>query len=423
MLFSELNLSPPILQAIAQAGYVQTTPIQEKAIPSILQGRDLLGMARTGTGKTAAFMLPILEKLLKGQNDSASPAKHPVRALILLPTRELALQVYEQTQIFSKYTQLKSCVVFGGMDMQAQSVKLKKGAEILVATPGRLLDFLTNKMVNLQQLEVLVLDEADRMLDIGFLPDLTRILTFLPRVRNTLLFSATFPNSLQTLTKQYLNQPIRIDLVDKERHNIQQIFYRTKVEDKFKLLTQLLPEVGQAFVFVNSKYNCQRIAKQLRKQGWKVEDLHGDKSQNQRMVSLASFKSGKVDYLICTDVAARGLDIKEIPAVINYDLPFNSEDYIHRIGRTGRAGAAGLALSMTVPVDEKRLGSLEKLLKVKIEIKDYQEKPKKGLVDAEAVLDSMRTVSLAESKDLPHSKPMAEGLVGGVGRWLGWFTK
>ena len=365
--FSALNLAPHLERAVAEMGYELMTPIQAKAIPVVLSGQDVMGAAQTGTGKTAAFALPLLQRLLVHENVSVSPARHPVRALVLLPTRELADQVAQQIKLYAKYTQLRSAVVFGGMDMKPQEVELKKGVEVLVATPGRLLDHIESRTVVLGQVEYVVLDEADRMLDIGFLPDLQRILGHLPKQRTTLLFSATFSPEIRRLANSYLQNPVTIEVArpNATASTVTQRFISVQDDDKRRALLQLLRvhQVSQAFVFVNSKLGCARLARSLERDGIKTSALHGDKSQDERLKALDAFKRGEVQLLVCTDVAARGLDIKDVPAVFNFDLPYNSEDYIHRIGRTGRAGAAGLAISFVTSSDKQLLSDVEKLIK------------------------------------------------------------
>lgn len=375
-LFSSLQLAPSLLKAVEGMGYATMTPIQEQAIPAVLAGRDVLGAAQTGTGKTAAFALPLLQRLLKHENASTSPARHPVRALVLLPTRELADQVAKSVKSYAEFTQLRSAVVFGGVDIKPQSAELKKGVEILVATPGRLLDHLEGKSCTLGQVEYVVLDEADRMLDIGFLPDLERILKFLPATRTTLLFSATFSSEIKRLSSSYLQDPITIEVArpNETASTIVQRFFSVGADDKQRLLHQLLrqSEVKQAFVFVNSKLGCARLARSLERAGLKCAALHGDKSQDERLKALEAFKAGEVDLLVATDVAARGLDIKDVPAVFNFDLPFGAEDYVHRIGRTGRAGASGLAFSFASGSDARTLADIEKLLKHKVELEPVE---------------------------------------------------
>jgi len=385
--FSNLQLAPGLARAVAEMGYESMTPIQAQAIPVVLTGQDVMGAAQTGTGKTAAFSLPLLQRLLKHENPSTSPARHPVRALVLLPTRELADQVAQQVKLYAKYTQLRSAVVFGGMDMKPQTLELKRGVEVLVATPGRLLDHIEAKNVVLNQVEYVVLDEADRMLDIGFLPDLQRILSFLPKQRTTLLFSATFSPEIKRLAGSYLQNPITIEVArpNETASTVSQHFYSVTDDDKRRALKQLVKQNGitQAFVFVNSKLGCARLARSLERDGLKTTALHGDKSQDERLKALDAFKRGEVDLLVCTDVAARGLDIKDVPAVFNFDVPFNAEDYVHRIGRTGRAGASGLAISFVSGSDQRLVADIEKLIKKKIELEavEYEEDRPRGRIN------------------------------------------
>lgn len=372
MAFAQLQLATPLARAVSEMGYETMTPIQAQAIPVVLQGRDVMGAAQTGTGKTAAFALPLLQRMLKHENASTSPARHPVRALVLLPTRELADQVAEQVKLYGKYTNLRSAVVFGGMDMKPQTLELKKGVEVLVATPGRLLDHIEAKNCVLNQVEYVVLDEADRMLDIGFLPDLQRILSYLPKQRTTLLFSATFSPEIKRLASSYLQDPVTIEVArsNATASTVEQHFYSVGDDDKRRALHQILRDrqLKQAFVFVNSKLGCARLARSLEHEGLRTTALHGDKSQDERLKALDAFKKGEVDLLVCTDVAARGLDIKDVPAVFNFDIPFNAEDYVHRIGRTGRAGAAGLAVNFVSKSDARLVADIEKLIKTKIEL-------------------------------------------------------
>ncbi|GAB2464449.1 DEAD/DEAH box helicase [Comamonas humi] len=373
--FSNLQLAEPLMRAIAEMGFTSMTPIQAQAIPVVLTGKDVMGAAQTGTGKTAAFSLPLLQRMMAHENSSASPARHPVRALVLLPTRELADQVAQQVAQFAKHTKLRSAVVFGGMDMKPQTLELKKGVEILVATPGRLLDHIEAKNAVLNQVEYVVLDEADRMLDIGFLPDLQRILSYLPKQRTTLLFSATFSPEIKRLAGSYLQNPVTIEVArpNETASTVEQRFFSTVDDDKRRVVRKILKdrEIRQAFVFVNSKLGCARLARAMERDGLRAAALHGDKSQDERLKALEAFKQGEVDLLVCTDVAARGLDIKDVPAVFNYDVPFNAEDYVHRIGRTGRAGASGLAVTLVTSSDARNVSDIEKLIKKKIEVEPF----------------------------------------------------
>ncbi|MGG1944457.1 DEAD/DEAH box helicase [Trinickia sp. NRRL B-1857] len=370
--FDQFGLAPEILRAVTEQGYATPTPIQAQAIPVVLAGRDVMGAAQTGTGKTASFSLPIIQRLLPAASTSASPARHPVRALILTPTRELADQVAANVQSYAKHTPLRSAVVFGGVDMNPQSAELRRGVEILIATPGRLLDHVQQKTANLGQVQILVLDEADRMLDMGFLPDLQRILNLLPKERQTLLFSATFSPEIKKLASTYLRNPQTIEVArsNSTATNVTQIVYEVAEGDKQGAVVQLIREraLKQVIVFCNSKIGASRLARQLERDGVVASAIHGDKSQNERMQALDAFKRGEIEALVATDVAARGLDIAELPAVINFDLPFNAEDYVHRIGRTGRAGASGDALSLCSPNERKQLGEIEKLIKKPLQV-------------------------------------------------------
>jgi ATP-dependent RNA helicase RhlE len=370
--FDELDLRPEILRAVAESGYTTPTPIQAQAIPEILAGHDIMGGAQTGTGKTAGFGLPILQKLAPQANSSPSPARHPVRALILAPTRELAIQVEESIREYGKYTNLRSTCVFGGVDIKPQLAIVRGGVEILVATPGRLLDHIEQKSVYLGQVEVFVLDEADRMLDMGFIPDIKRIMALLPAKRQNLLFSATFSNEIKKLADELLNRPRLIEVARRNTaaETVSQSAYKLPQDAKRSLLVHLVTSrnVWQVLCFVRTKHGASRLARQLEKEGLATSAIHGDKTQAARLEALAKFKDGKLQVLVATDVAARGLDIDDLPLVVNYELPHVPEDYIHRIGRTGRAGAAGEAVSLVAPEEERYLGEIEKLLKKKITI-------------------------------------------------------
>ncbi|MBL8350040.1 MAG: DEAD/DEAH box helicase [Burkholderiaceae bacterium] len=375
--FDTLALDPKLLRAVAESGYTAMTPIQAKAIPLVLAGRDVMGAAQTGTGKTAAFSLPLLQKMMKHETASMSPARHPVRALVLTPTRELADQVASNVKTYAKHTLLRSTVVFGGIDMKPQTAELKRGVEVLIATPGRLLDHIEAKNCVLNQVEYVVLDEADRMLDIGFLPDLQRILSYLPvGNRQTLLFSATFSPEIRKLAQSYLQDPITVEVArpNATATNVEQRFYSVAEDDKRAAVRQLIKarDLAQAIVFVNSKLGAARLARSFERDGMRTSALHGDKSQDERLKSLDAFKRGEVDLLVATDVAARGLDIADLPAVFNFDVPFNAEDYVHRIGRTGRAGASGLAVTLVDRDDMRLVGDIERLIKKKIEIEPFE---------------------------------------------------
>jgi ATP-dependent RNA helicase RhlE len=370
--FADLGLREEILRAVAEKGYTTPTPIQAKAIPAILAGKDIMGGAQTGTGKTAGFTLPILQLLAHHANPSPSPARHPVRALILTPTRELAIQVAESVAAYGKFAGLKSTVVFGGVNISAQIAIVRGGVELLIATPGRLLDHIEQKTVNLSQVEIFVLDEADRMLDMGFIPDIKRIMALLPKKRQNLLFSATFSDEIKKLADQLLNKP---ELIEVARRNaaaekVTHLVYKVAQDQKRALLTHIVRDrnAEQMLVFMRTKHGASRLARQLERDGMSATAIHGDKSQSQRIEALDGFKDNKVQILVATDVAARGLDITDLPLVVNFELPHVAEDYVHRIGRTGRAGASGEAISLVAPDEEKYLSDIEKLLKRKIDI-------------------------------------------------------
>ena len=369
MSFDSFGLHPDLLRAIAEAGYTTPTPIQAQAIPLIVEGRDVMGAAQTGTGKTAAFTLPILQRLMPHANTSASPARHPVRALMLAPTRELADQIAQNVSQYAQHVPLRSAVVFGGVDMNPQTSALRAGVEILIATPGRLLDHVQQKTVSLATVSVLVLDEADRMLDMGFLPDLQRIVNLLPKARQSLLFSATFSPEIRKLAKTFLNDsPVVIEVAARNAtaENVTQVVYTVdRSEAKRAAVAHLVKSRGlkQVIVFTNTKIGASRLARELQREGIPADAIHGDKSQGERLATLEKFKKGEVEVMVATDVAARGLDIAELPAVINYDLPYSPEDYVHRIGRTGRAGASGIAMSLMTPEDQRLLTDIEKLVK------------------------------------------------------------
>ena len=369
--FASLALDDSIQRALNELGYAEPTPIQAQAIPHVIAGSDLMAMAQTGTGKTAAFSLPMLQRLLPHASSSASPARHPIRALILTPTRELAIQVGDSVTAYSKHVPLRSTVVYGGTDIKAQKPVLMKGVEILVATPGRLLDHVESRNIQLNQVQMLILDEADRMLDMGFMPDLKRILALLPKQRQTLLFSATFSDEIKKLAQEFLTDPVTVETARRNTasENIKQSVCMSGERDKFHALVELIRsrEVKQVLVFTRTKLAAANVARQLARYGVSADAIHGDKSQGERIKALDAFKSGDVVALVATDVAARGLDIDQLPLVINYELPTHAEDYVHRIGRTGRAGALGEAISLVDAEDERRLADIEKLLNRKFE--------------------------------------------------------
>ena len=335
-----------------------------------------MGAAQTGTGKTAAFVLPIIQKLLPGSSSSASPARHPIRALVLTPTRELAVQVAENAANYSRHTDLRSTVVFGGVDMQPQVAQLRSGIEILIATPGRLLDHLGSKTANLSQVEILVLDEADRMLDMGFLPDLQRIINLIPAQRQTLLFSATFSPEIKKLAQSYLRNPVTVEVARQNAaaDTVSQVVHMVSAADKQRAITTILEArtrqglSRQCIIFTNSRLGCAKLSRALERDGIKAGSIHGDKSQGERTLTLDAFKSGAIEALVATDVAARGLDIPAMPCVINHELPYNAEDFIHRIGRTGRAGSTGDAIALVDDGEKRLLDDIEKLMKRKLPV-------------------------------------------------------
>ncbi|MBI2290614.1 MAG: DEAD/DEAH box helicase [Betaproteobacteria bacterium] len=371
MSFETLGLMPELLRAIADQGYTEATPIQLKAIPPVLAHHDIMGCAQTGTGKTAGFALPILQMLAPQQSASPSPARHPIRALILTPTRELAAQVEESVRAYGKYLALRSTVVFGGVDIDPQIKVLRGGVEILVATPGRLLDHVQQKTVNLSRVEILVLDEADRMLDMGFMPDIKRILALLPRERQNLMFSATFSDEIKRLAGQILRSPVMVEVARRNAPTelVTHQMYEVEAGRKRALLTHLIKsrDMRQVLVFVRMKRDANRLTRELVRDGVAATAIHSDRTQGERMQALEDFKQGTVNVLVATDIAARGLDIELLPYVINYELPHVAEDYIHRIGRTGRAGSTGEAISLVCADEHRMLDDVERALKAKLE--------------------------------------------------------
>ena len=369
--FGNLGLSAELLRAVAEQGYTEPTPIQAQAIPIVLSGRDLLGAAQTGTGKTAGFTLPLLQKLAAGASPSASPARHPVRSLILVPTRELAAQVQESVRAYGRHLRLRSTVIFGGVGFNPQATELRRGVDIVVATPGRLLDHVEQRTIDLRQVEVLVLDEADRMLDMGFIPAIRRILALLPSRRQNLLFSATFPDEIRKLAGSFMRDPATVEVAPRNRpiELISQVAYSVQKELKRALLAHLVKtgDWHQVLVFTRTKHGANRLAQQLERDGIEADAIHGNKSQPARTRALKRFKDNELQVLVATDIASRGLDIEELPHVVNYDLPHVAEDYVHRIGRTGRAGASGEAVSLVCGEDRPLLAAIERLINRRIE--------------------------------------------------------
>jgi ATP-dependent RNA helicase RhlE len=389
---SDLNLDINLIKSINELGYTSLTTIQQQAIPVILSGKDVLASAQTGSGKTAAFVIPLLQRLLPNASSSPSPARHPIRALILAPTRELAQQIHDVCTQLAQFTYLRVATLLGGESMQQQTQLLQKGIDVVIATPGRLYDHIVTNKLNLNQVEVLVLDEADRMLDMGFLPEIENILAHLPQdlhKRQTLLFSATFSEYIKKLTQKYQYQPVTIQAhaVNSSNVNVQQLMYQIAEHQRLVTLKYLLRQhAGQCIVFTNSKIDCKKLQQQLdginansnfdntNQQGYRALAIHGDLTQSQRIENLNAFKANNIRVLVATDVAARGLDIPSLPLVINYHMPFQAEDYVHRIGRTGRAGQNGIAISLYTLKEQYLQQAIEKLIgKDAFEGRTYEE--------------------------------------------------
>ena len=369
MSFETLGLSAELLRAVSEQGYTEPTPVQSKAIPAILEGKDVMAGAQTGTGKTAGFTLPLLQRLSENPNTSA---RRPIRALVLTPTRELAAQVGESIEIYGRHLPLRSTVIFGGVKINPQKDKLRQGVDILIATPGRLLDHISQRTVDLSQVEILVLDEADRMLDMGFVNDIRKLLALMPAngVRQNLLFSATFSREIKQLADRLLDHPELIEVArcKTTAERIAQVVHPVDKRRKRELLSHMIGSQNwrQVLVFTRTKHGANRLAQQLERDGLSAAAIHGNKTQGARTRALAEFKSGAVRVLVATDIAARGLDIDQLPHVVNFELPNVSEDYVHRIGRTGRAGMEGEAVSLVCVDEHKMLRDIEKLLQRKI---------------------------------------------------------
>ncbi|HSC07751.1 MAG TPA: DEAD/DEAH box helicase [Steroidobacteraceae bacterium] len=405
MSFSDLGLKPELLRAVAEKGYDTPTPIQVHAIPAVLAGRDLLAAAQTGTGKTAVFVLPILQRL------GAASGRAP-RALILTPTRELAAQVAESARSYGKYCGLRTLAVFGGVNISPQISGLRAGCDVLVATPGRLLDLAEQRAVNLEQVQCFVLDEADRMLDMGFIRDIRRVLKLLPAARQNLLFSATFPQEIRELAGRLLRDPETIEVAARNTAatGVEQEVYRVPKDHKRHLLAHLIGEGSwhQVLVFTRTKHGANRLAQQLESSGIPTAAIHGNKSQAARIRALADFKANKVTALVATEVASRGLDIKELPQVVNYELPHVPEDYIHRIGRTARAGATGRAVSLVSPDEVSLLKDIERLLKRQLPVTRLPQYP---------VLAPAVATQVAVSAPSSRPAPRVQRFGGRRGRW------
>ncbi len=363
MSFAEIGLVAPLLRAVQEKNYTTPSPIQQQAIPAVLTGKDVMAAAQTGTGKTASFTLPLLQRLSTG----FKPKSNHIRALVLTPTRELAAQVGENVDTYGKYLPLKSAVVYGGVKINPQMMKLRAGLDVLVATPGRLLDLYNQNAVHFSQVEILVLDEADRMLDMGFIRDIRKIISLLPKKRQTLLFSATFSGDIRQLASGLLLDPIQIEISPEKTtaETVTQSLYEVDKSKKTALLTKLIKDNNwtQVLVFTRTKHGADRLAKYLTKENVPAAAIHGDKSQGARTRALADFKANHIRVLVATDIAARGIDISELPHVVNYELPNVAEDYVHRIGRTGRAGSEGEAISLVCAEEAESLSAIENLIR------------------------------------------------------------
>jgi len=419
MTFEDLKLAEPLLRAVTAEGYTIPTPIQQQAIPHVLEGKDVLGCAQTGTGKTAAFTLPILQRLSVGRPPPAARGR-PIRALVLSPTRELAAQIGESIRAYGRHTGITSAVIFGGVGQNAQEQSLKQGVDILVATPGRLLDLMQQGFVTYKSLEVFVLDEADRMLDMGFIHDVKRIIAKLPTQRQTLFFSATMPPEIQGLANSILKNPVRVEVapVATTAETIDQRLYFVEKEQKRGLLVHLLQTdkaIQRVLVFTRTKHGANRVAKQLEAAGIGAEPIHGNKSQNARERALAAFKSGTCRVLVATDIAARGIDIDGITHVINFDLPNVPETYVHRIGRTGRAGAAGIALSFCDSEERAYLKDIERIIRRRVPVMEAQAYRSNLPAPAEGALEPAPARAQQNTRS-PQGQPRGERREGGQRR-------
>ena len=383
MTFKELNIIEPILKSLSEKGYKKPSPIQAQSIPILLQGKDLLGCAQTGTGKTAAFAIPIIQKLYENKYNEKTTGRRTIKALVVTPTRELALQIAESFTEYGKHTGIKNTVIFGGVKQLQQTQALRKGVDVLVATPGRLLDLINQGFVNLKNVQYSVLDEADHMLDMGFIHDITKIINLLPEKRQSLFFSATMPPEIIKLSKKILGNPEKVTIEPEKTtaEKVEQSLYFVSKKNKTKLLTHLLnwEKVDTALVFSRTKHGADKIVRALSKERINAAAIHGNKSQNQRQRALSDFKNGKVKILIATDIAARGIDIDELSHVFNFDLPSVPETYIHRIGRTGRAGHSGIAISFCDGDEAEYLRDIQKLIGQTVEVIKDHPFPEKGL--------------------------------------------
>lgn len=406
MTFKELKLLPSILRTLEEQGYKNPTPIQQQAIPILLKGRDLLGCAQTGTGKTAAFAIPILQHLSKPHKDPKGRRK--IKALVVTPTRELATQISESFKVYGKYTNLKNTVIFGGVKQRAQVDALRRGVDVLVATPGRLLDLINQKHISLRNVEYFVLDEADQMLDMGFIHDIKKVIALLPKQRQSLFFSATMHPKIVALSKQILGNPERVTVQPEQTtaERVEQSLYYVTKSNKIKLLKHLLESqvMDSVLVFSRTKHGANKIVKLLLRDGYESAAIHGNKSQTARELALDNFKKGKIKLLVATDIAARGIDIDELSFVVNYDLPNVPESYVHRIGRTGRAGSSGIAISFCDASERPYLKDIEKLIGKKVTV--IHEHP---FINDDLETESFRPERSHGHKRKPKPAPKAKG--------------
>ena len=419
MRFEDLNLIQPLLNAVRDQGYTEPTPIQQQAIPHVLAGRDLVGLAQTGTGKTAAFALPTLQRLTELADSNPAKSRRNVQVLVLAPTRELASQIHDSFKAYGKYTKFNQTTIFGGVSQKHQEKAINRGVNIVVATPGRLLDLLNQKLIRFDKLDVFILDEADRMLDMGFLPDIQKIVKRIPDERQTLLFSATMPPDIQKLAGDLLTDPVEVSVTPESTtvEAIQQRVYFVEKDDKRKLLEHLIDQhnMHRTLVFTRTKRGANRLSEQLDRANIPAEAIHGNKSQNARQRALEDFKKGKTQVLVATDIVARGIDVDEISHVVNYDLPTDTESYVHRIGRTGRAGADGMAVSFVATDERGSLSDIERLIQMNIPVAEghlYQSE--QGVPEPTNLTGRRRSGSSSNGNGQPGSKKRSGG--GGGGR-------
>ncbi len=420
MLFEQLNLIDPILQALKEEGYTQPTPIQQQAIPIVLQGRDLLGCAQTGTGKTAAFSVPILQLLFeKPRQDRHAKA---IRALILTPTRELAIQIDESIAAYGRFTRMRHAVIFGGVSQKPQTDALARGCDILVATPGRLLDLMQQGLLSLEQIEIFVLDEADRMLDMGFIHDVRKVIAKLPARRQSLFFSATMPPEIQELAGKILSNPLKVAVTPPSTtvEAIEQSLFYVEKGQKRELLLHLLKthDIPSALVFTRTKHGADRVAKDLKRAGVEAEAIHGNKSQNARQRALGNFKSGQTRVLVATDIAARGIDVEHLTHVINYEIPNIPETYVHRIGRTGRAGASGIAFSFCDTEERAYIKDIHKVTARTIPV--VHDHP---FLSPGGAAPAPEPVKVQEPRRRPEPQPQTAASTAGAKKKKRWFGK